>query len=537
MSAASSVVRRIGGKEEGARGEAANIGGNVPASGKPRTVFDFFPGSSYRAGQHEAMEQIADAFVNGNRRYVVAELPTGIGKSFIAMAFARYFETAHILTVQKVLQTQYEEAFSRTQSMTFSVRGRSAYTCLAAPAKTCASGPCKLNKKQKHPDCPYKVAVQQAHSSPITIHNFDGFYYQNKAIPYSMRQLLVVDEAHSLENKYLGFMSFSLSNRVRRELVIPEYKLASQYVEFIKQYKAELDDVIVKMESQDTLTQEQAIWLDEHTELSMKLSVFLSKVASVEYVIDYFDKNDYQMVTFRPVFVGSYITDTLFCKGERVLMLSATIISKEIFCESIGLDPDDVEFVQIDSSFPAENRPIVRKYAGLMSYDHIDRTLPHAVEIVKKILAKFPNHRGIIHTHSERIANYLRLELQDPRLTFRKDYTTVEGMLEAHQLKPNSFIVASGLREGIDLHDDLSRIQIIMKVPFPDLSDKRTKRKKELNPSWYGIQTVLLFVQSIGRSVRSENDKAITFILDESFEMFYRVNRRYIPGYIQEAIR
>lgn len=537
MPAASQVVRQLASEEEGARSKAANIRANVPVSGKPRTVFDYFPGSSYRAGQHEAMQQIADAFINGTRRYVVAELPTGVGKSFIAMAFARYYETAHILTVQKVLQTQYEQAFDKIQAHVFSMRGRSAYVCSSDSTKTCAAGPCRLNKKVKHSDCPYRVALLEAHSSPITVHNFDSFYYQNKVMPYSARQLLVIDEAHALENKYLGYMSFSLSNRIQKDLVIPEYKLAEQYVDFIKQHKAELDDVIAKMEQQDVLTQEQSAWLNEHSELSMKLGVFLSKVSSVEYVVDYFDKVEYQMVTLRPVFVGSYIADTLFTKGERVLMLSATIINKQIFCDSIGLKPDDVEFIQIDSSFPAENRPIIRKYAGLMSYDHIDKTLPISVELVKKILAKFPNHRGIIHTHSERIANYLRSELHDSRLTFRKDYTTVEGMLEAHQMKPNSFIVASGLREGIDLHDELSRVQIIMKVPFPDLSDKRTKRKKELNPSWYGIQTVLLFVQSIGRSVRSEHDKAITYILDESFEMFYRVNKRYIPNYIREAIR
>lgn len=537
MPAASLPIRHTISKEERADGKAANISAGVSVPSKPSTVFDYFPGTTYRAGQREAMEQIADAFINRNRRYVVAELPTGVGKSFIAMAFARYFSTAHILTVQKILQTQYEDAFSKTQASVFSIRGRAAYQCAADATKSCAVGPCKLNKKMKHVDCPYKAALHGAHGSPITVHNFDSFYYQNKALPYLPRQLLVIDECHNLENKYLEFMSFTLSNRQRREFAIPQYSTAEQYIDFVKQYKAEVDDRIAYIESLESITQEQAAWLDDNNNLSTKLGVFLSKVDHIEYVVDYLDRKEFQTVMFRPVFVGSYIVDTLFPKGDKVLMLSATIVSKEIFCESIGLNPDDVEFVQIDSSFPVENRPIVRKYAGLMSYAHIDKTLPTSVELVKKILTKYPNHRGIIHTHSERIANYLKENLQDSRLTFRKDFTTVEGMLEAHQAKSNSFIVASGLREGIDLHDDLSRIQVIMKVPFPDLGDKRTKRKKELNSSWYGIQTVLLFVQSLGRSVRSETDRAITYVLDESFDLFYKMNKRYIPRYIREAIK
>lgn len=191
----------------------------------------------------------------------------------------------------------------------------------------------------------------------------------------------------------------------------------------------------------------------------------------------------------------------------------------------------------MDSYFPVRNRPIIRRYVGSMAFKEINDSLPKAVRALRAILDKFPDKRGIVQTHSERIANYIQQNLgYEPRLTFRRDYKTVDDMLVAHAAKEGSFIVASGLREGLDLTGDLSRVQVIMKVPYPDLGDKRTKRRKDLDASWYGVQTALSFVQMIGRSVRSSSDKALTYILDSSFEMFYRMNRRFIPRYIREAI-
>jgi len=151
-------------------------------------------------------------------------------------------------------------------------------------------------------------------------------------------------------------------------------------------------------------------------------------------------------------------------------------------------------------------------------------------------LKQHPDKKGIIQTHSEKIATYIKLNLHNLRLTFNKDSNSPEEMLEIHNKKSGSFIVASGLREGLDLKGDLSEIQIFCKIPFPNLGDKRVKRRKDLQPGWYAYQTALMFIQALGRSVRSEEEKAITYILDRSFERFYLGNRRLFPPYIRETI-
>lgn len=107
----------------------------------------------------------------------------------------------------------------------------------------------------------------------------------------------------------------------------------------------------------------------------------------------------------------------------------------------------------------------------------------------------------------------------------------------AHEAKIDSFIVASGLREGLDLRGDLSYVQIFVKVPYADLGDKRTKRKKEIDASWYSKITVLQFVQMLGRSVRSSDDRAITYLFDSGFEKFLLYNWKTLPSYVRDAVK
>ncbi len=50
-------------------------------------------------------------------------------------------------------------------------------------------------------------------------------------------------------------------------------------------------------------------------------------------------------------------------------MMSATILSKDMFCQSIGLPTEQVKFIQVGSDFPVQNRPICPlKVAYLKKY-------------------------------------------------------------------------------------------------------------------------------------------------------------------------
>ena len=76
-----------------------------------------------------------------------------------------------------------------------------------------------------------------------------------------------------------------------------------------------------------------------------------------------------------------------------------------------------------------------------------------------------------------------------------------------------------------------------MKVPYPDLSERRTVVKLQRDSAWYDWQTALRLVQTYGRSVRSETDHAITYVLDSNFTHFVSNHRNLFPSYFLEALQ
>lgn len=499
---------------------------------------DYFIAESYRGGQREAIEAIENAFEQGFQ-YVLLDAPTGSGKSHIARAFAFQSGSAHVLTCQKILEDQYERDFGDMCIM----KGRTAYRCLSEGGGTCADGHCRRSAKAfRHPRCPYAVAKKDAISAPVTVHNFDSFFYQNMhGRGFSGRKLLIIDEAHNIENKYGGFMSFTLSSKMG--LGIPEYTRLKDYDVFVKKtYETLMKELnwLLDLFEMDVLNKEQVYRMEELGNLTRRMERFIDnreRDNPIEYIFDYGDSGAVQKVEFRPVMIGDFAEKILFPYGERVLMMSATILNKKLFCDSVGIPQEQVAYIEQTSNFPSEHRPIIKRYVGLMTYKKIDKTLPNLVEEIERILAKYPNRKGIIQTHSEKIAQYIQANLFDPRLTFNKDYATPLEMLGEHEKKDGSFIVASGLREGLDLRGESSKIQVFCKVPYPSLADKRVKRRMELDEQWYGYQTALMFVQALGRSVRSKQERAVTFILDSGFGYFYKRYKHFIPKYVKDAIK
>ena len=110
-------------------------------------------------------------------------------------------------------------------------------------------------------------------------------------------------------------------------------------------------------------------------------------------------------------------------------------------------------------------------------------------------------------------------------------------MLRFHANSGNTIIVAPAMHEGLDLIDALSRFQIICKVPFPNqYEDKQLAARMEVDPQFYQWLTALKLVQSTGRSIRSEEDWAHTYIVDESFGWWYERNKSMLPAWFKEAV-
>lgn len=99
------------------------------------------------------------------------------------------------------------------------------------------------------------------------------------------------------------------------------------------------------------------------------------------------------------------------------------------------------------------------------------------------------------------------------------------------------------LTEGIDLPGQKYPLNIVAKIPFlPYKSDLWTDRRKERdmklpnNKRWENISVAMNVQQAAGRCCRGPTDFSETYILDSSFEYFYRKNYMLFEDWFKDSL-
>ncbi len=78
-----------------------------------------------------------------------------------------------------------------------------------------------------------------------------------------------------------------------------------------------------------------------------------------------------------------------------------------MFSKWLGLNPNEVYHIKVDSPFPPSQRPIELNIAGKMSSNRIKRSAPKTLPILEAILKKHKNDKGLIHTNSYKCQEYI----------------------------------------------------------------------------------------------------------------------------------
>ena len=97
-------------------------------------------------------------------------------------------------------------------------------------------------------------------------------------------------------------------------------------------------------------------------------------------------------------------------------------------------------------------------------------------------------------------------------------------------------LLSPSMTEGLDLRDNLSRFQIVAKMPYASLADPYVKTRMSLDPDWYRLQTALTLVQALGRSIRSKDDYATSYIIDGDFAFFMRQADSILPDWWKDSV-
>lgn len=460
------------------------------------------------------------------------------------------------------------------------IRGQNTYKCaengFPFPAGTCKLRGCtsysSISSEFSHcaPYCEYLLARNKAINSKVTICTYSfwlihqnsvkrAFENENRfdgvAAPFSSRDFVICDECHKLVDIVQNHFSprFGVEDMGKISSIIYEDTNICKKNDTIKKlnnlresiYKEENNDKILEMLKEyvavlkPSISEIDKIKLDisnkgkkisKSDEKLIRACDFYeehySKFNEYYYIIkqtgaNYIVKNNgasYGAITFNCLNESYLMTKTFHRHANNALYMSATVGDPEVYAKNQAIK--SYASIKLPSVFDYTNSPIYFVNEYKMSAKELEYSFPNVLKMVEKLLDMYKDKRGIIQTGSyklaEKLYNSLPVELKK-RVLLYDNARDKEEKLDEYKFSDNKVLVGPTLVEGISLNDDLCRFQIMLKVPYPSLSDKLTVAKKNFNYSWYNNVTAISVLQGLGRGVRNDKDWCITFILDACF--------------------
>lgn len=362
--------------------------------------------------------------------------------------------------------------------------------------------------------------LQEKYHEEYDLINNDKFYVSNHSDAFNefekldKRKLLIVDDAHKFDENIADFFSCAIH-------------LSDFDDELIDSFYCDVRDIENK---------EVDVWLDFINHLSLDGE----KVNRVKYNIkenpdDWICFYDYfrdKKIVFKPLNLENILKKYLLNKAEICIFMSSTILNKEIFADELGLDISEVKFVHKDFHFSSDTNQIyLRNCADMKNFK---KKVKLVSPFIEDMLEKHKKEKGIIHTDRPRYTNYIKNQIDNPRLMFHSD-EDYDDKLKEFKNSSNSILVSESRVEGMAFPKDIYRFQIILKehlLPY----DKRAKVK---GSNWYSYKKAIYLVQLLQRATRSEDDGCITYILDDNISKTIRkdiIDYNFIPDYILDSI-
>lgn len=251
-----------------------------------------------------------------------------------------------------------------------------------------------------------------------------------------------------------------------------------------------------------------------------------------------YDKTrSFDEITIKPWKIDWFVED-LTASFDLTVFMSATI-NLELFCKETGLKEEEIYFIDEDSNIPIPNRRVIfLKTEYIEASDALPKSIVSQIEAILKIR---PEQRGVIlltsYSQMDHILQNISSEHKNRLLPIFRGQDKYE-ILEAHKKSKNSVLISPGLESGVNLPDDESRFQIIVKAPYyPTVDDLRMKKIYDSDPGHrrYFLKSAYRLLQMAGRSIRHMQDYATTYVLDSKAERMVYHQRKDLPKWFIDA--
>lgn len=550
----------------------------------------------FREGQREVVEAICNHYLQDPEGTVILDAPTGSGKSLIAMWSAHVLKElgkrGYLVTSDLMLQDQYEEDFKQFKLDWPSIRGVDNYNCNVndlpfslADCKMKGIGYEQAEKLKCWGTCGYLQARRRAKELPVALFNYsyyliqrnyveDKMQEQDREVPFPIRDFVFFDEAHKVDNIVQSHFS------PRIDVGTP--KIFREVNKFVQKHAI---DAAWVSENRITDIVDRLMREDDHQELMRHISEFRGiavvyrKVRSaalarskrqyktgdvpkewqtffgrMDRLKDIWCKFDDYHDIIKELGTDAIVikrgeTETQFLCLEEAIMIDKFLQKKSGFKVFMSATLGDIrafakhtkmgnaKVIRMSNNFDYKKSPIVFVNRHKLSFREREQNLPKVVETLDKILEKHKGQSGIIHAGSYDFMDYINAKSKH-KFSFVTYDSAKErsGAIDLFNKIDGKVLIGPSLLEGLDLKDEKSRFQIFFKVPYPSLGDPLVKAKMQAFPGWYDWKTGIAIQQGAGRSIRSKDDWAVTYILDACFRSL--INKEgFFPPSFEERIK
>lgn len=472
---------------------------------------------SYRLPQRQALR-----WLNEECLYPLsaANLPTGIGKTALAISFAKLLGVkAAYLVATKALQEQVHDDFRSMGSVI--IKGRANYVC--PTYRNCDAGTEAKCSIAGTTGCPYTCATERAKDSDLPVGNYAYWMYARKytsgALERDFRpiELLICDEAHTLEQQLSSFASVKvyqseaarLGGRAWPKDGIMDNPLApvagsdgGQWVEWAHAKKKQLDSEAGELDELD----------DDAKDLYDRCNKILRMGSNWVWQFD--DRTGH--ATFEPIRLTGFAS-ALFSGVPRILLMSASLTK---FALKLILPPDfgPYDYRAWGQVFNPANSPVYHIPTRKLTRNSTDEDYQALIQMADQIIDNRLDRKGIIHTVSyARSRRALQYSRHAGRFIWNEKSEDLKDRLGKFRDAPaGAILVTPSVEEGFDFPADECRYQIVLKFPFPNEGQRVIKERCNQIPGYRLHYAAQKIVQMRGRPIRSYEDWAEMFVLDNS---------------------
>jgi ATP-dependent DNA helicase DinG len=536
-------------------------------------ILNFPGGYQPRDKQAYALKRIEEAFESG-RKFVIVHASTGSGKTHCAktlgniskqtpQSFSKIVDDysvfgengadlmsdipsfgTYALTITKALQDQYQNTFDDTGLL----KGQSNYQCDVEQELTVDTAPCIYVKGLKQQcwgacRCPYYNQRNEMLKSQFASLNYSMFF----SLPEHLqrREIIVCDEGSELEEQLVSQFTCEVDFPFLMKVGVmmrsfPTQETPTKVGEWLKKLSTSVEKSLESLKDWMAESSNKKDHIDftkkknDYSKLNNfnnSLTTLINTFFDSEYIIEHVDK----VIRFIPLKVNK-LSKYLFDRADKVVILSATIIDPPSYCNTLGIT--DYEYIHVESDFDPKKSPIHIMVNQKLNFQNLKSMLPKLRDQIEGILDLHKDDKGIVHTHTQYLADYLRNNIKSNRLLCREAGIRNEELLEIHESSDEpTVLVSPSMTYGVDLKGDLGKFQILMKAPWLPTKDVRVEKLMKIDKNWYSNAMLKTLVQACGRGVRSEDDECETYILDGGVYDAIIRNKNKLPKYFLDRIQ